>query len=519
MKNTLQDQRLIHYLIQEELLREEHISIAKQESQLQGKPLPRVLIDLGYITANDLVQAQSQISGHPFIDLADLTLPNSLTDISLDILKNCVAFPFDDNFNDNNDTIKVAFEDPDDIKTIDQLNRHIKDLLNKNVRIIPYHGDVQQIIIKIGTLTNLQSYNADASPLIILDHIFEDAIKRDASDIHFQPNESHIVVRMRIDGILTKICMMHKNQWSQLSNRLKVMSHLDIMENRKPQSGHTRICILGHNIDLRISSHPTLHGENIVIRLLDKAKRIRCLTDLGFNQELSCILTQRINAPQGMIIVTGPTGSGKTTTLYALLACMNAENRNIMTLESPIEAILPHIRQTDMQDYHGLNYADGIRSLLRQDPDVIMIGEIRDEETAKMAIRAVLTGHLVLSTMHTQDSLGVPARFIDLGISPVMLAGTINTVIAQRLIRKICQKCFGKGCPNCHEGYKDRIALAEYMLYNDEVDKIITKGANRIDLINYQQTQNFTTLFDQGKEYVKNKLTTMEEVYRVLGKQ
>ena len=385
-----------------------------------------------------------------------------------------------------------------------------------------FHADQKQIRSHLLSLSPKSTVESSDTPLSLLEHIIDDATHRDASDIHFQPDERDIAVRFRIDGVLETICVIHPSKWPQMLNRLKVCAHLDIAEARRPQSGHFLKSIHNRDIDIRVSTHPTLYGENVVLRLLNREKRVLSLDELGFPTDVAAELRRITKAPQGLIVLTGPTGAGKTTTLYAMLSTIDTSTRNVMTLEAPIESVLPGVRQTEIRDHHVLTYGDGIRSLLRQDPDVILIGEIRDEETASMALRAVLTGHLVLSTLHTQDVLGVPGRLIDLGLSSVLLAGSLQAVIAQRLVRKICQECFGKVntkemCESCINGYKGRTIVMEHLTFDEEFNEIITKGGDRSDLARLRLQRQFPTLWDHGMQLIKDRVTTMEELTRVLG--
>ena len=356
-----------------------------------------------------------------------------------------------------------------------------------------------------------------------METILTQAVKAGASDIHFQPEDQFIRLRYRIDGLLQTEQTFHKQDWSGIAVRLKIMAGLDIAESRRPQSGRFDLRLAGHQVDFRLSTHPTLFGENIVVRLLDKDKSLLRLSELGFSQTHIDYLKKVSSLPQGMIIVSGPTGSGKTTSLYALFAEMDSRNRNIMTLEEPVEYHLPGIRQTEIKEGGIISFADGVRSILRQDPDVIFIGEIRDEATAKMALRSAMTGHLVIATVHSYDCYGVPARLVDLGLQPSLLAGHILCAVSQRLVRKICPACqaspipnefrnmdskirterpectqeylrtqesaifekqiskgAGYGCEDCHQtGYKGRSAVVEILPFDDEIDQITANGANR----------------------------------------
>lgn len=475
---------------------------------------------MGYICPILLQKLKSEKSGFPFIDLRSLSTTaaakHRMPILPLQLCTDHCAFPFEQ----NETTLSIAMHDPEDIKAVDTLRYYINQTYPHLSHIHFFHADQKQIQAHLATLLPKSTVESCDTPLVLLEHIIEDAAQQDASDIHFQPDERDITVRFRIDGVLETICVIHPSKWPQMLNRLKVCAHLDIAESRRPQSGHFLKSIHNRNIDIRVSTHPTLYGENIVLRLLNREKRVLTLDELGFPTNVAAELRRITKAPQGLIVLTGPTGAGKTTTLYAMLSTIDSLTRNVMTLEAPIESVLPGIRQTEIRDHHLLTYGDGIRSLLRQDPDVILIGEIRDEETASMALRAVLTGHLVLSTLHTQDVLGVPGRLIDLGLSSVLLAGSLQAVIAQRLVRKLCQICFGdqkSTCESCTNGYKGRTIVMEHLTFDEEFNDIITKGGDRSDLSKLRTQRKFPTLWDHGKELVKNRITTTEELTRVLG--
>ncbi len=291
-----------------------------------------------------------------------------------------------------------------------------------------------------------QSLAADfdeySQPVVrLVDALLNDAVKRSASDIHFEPEQGFLRIRYRIDGVLRQIRSLHKNYWAAMVVRLKVMSGMNIAETRAPQDGRISLMLSGHQVDFRVSSQPTTHGENIVLRILDRDKGIVPLEELGLHAEDLKTLKLMLARPEGIILVTGPTGSGKTTTLYSILNYINTEGINIMTLEDPVEYPMAMIRQTSVNEVVKLDFASGIRSMMRQDPDVILVGEIRDQETAEMAFRAAMTGHQVYSTLHTNSSIGAIPRLIDLGVLPDIMAGNIIGVIAQRLVRKLCAQC------------------------------------------------------------------------------
>lgn len=518
--SSYQEQALVKSLLLKNYITHDQLNVTLREQKSTNQALDGILIDMGYMCPIVLQKLKSENSGLPFIDLRSIPT-TSRQDAPILPLQLCVdhcAFPFQH----NNTHISIAMHDPEDLKSVDALRQYVSKkhphIANTNIKL--FHADQKQIRSHLIALSPKSTVESSDTPLLLLEHIIDDATHRDASDIHFQPDERDITVRFRVDGVLETACVIHPSKWPQMLNRLKVCAHLDIAESRRPQSGHFLKSIHSRDIDIRVSTHPTLYGENVVLRLLNREKRVLTLDELGFPANIAAELRRITKAPQGLIVLTGPTGAGKTTTLYAMLSTIDTSTRNVMTLEAPIESVLPGIRQTEIRDHHVLTYGDGIRSLLRQDPDVILIGEIRDEETASMALRAVLTGHLVLSTLHTQDVLGVPGRLIDLGLSSVLLAGSLQAVIAQRLVRRLCQACFGEEkstCESCINGYKGRTIVMEHLTFDEEFNDIITKGGDRSDLAKLRKQRQFPTLWDHGMQLIKDRITTPEELTRVLG--
>ncbi len=505
------DTRLLTYLQDEQILSPDQILIIHEELSLKTSSLDDILLNLCFITADQLLEYKSITTQLPYVDIKTLQ-PTYLHLLEKSQMLQHLAIPFHVDLSH----IHVALYDPEDLKIIDTLTRTLCTYFDSKIEIIPYHAHKADILAFLQRNENHDqlSFNSDDTPLHMLEKIITHAIEVGASDIHFQPEETKIRCRLRIDGLMTTLCVLHTSKWPQMINKLKVQSQLDIAECRRPQSASFSKIHYPHPIEIRISTHPTAYGENVVLRLLDTHKKILSIASLGFEENVAEILRQLSQMPSGLIIVTGPTGSGKTTTLYALLQAMDSQLRNIMTLEAPIEAYLPHIRQTEIRETGVMTFAQGVRSLLRQDPDVILIGEIRDEETAQMAIRAVLTGHLVLSTMHTIDAIGVPARLMDLGVSPALLSHTLSAVISQRLVRQLSLENVQQDGPT----YKGRFAIGEVFTFCHQAKELIAKGANRFEFENLQQQKRLSSLWDLGLQSVKQQRTTMEELIRVLGK-
>ncbi|WP_020404511.1 GspE/PulE family protein [Gracilimonas tropica] len=372
-----------------------------------------------------------------------------------------------------------------------------------------------------------------------VESILHEAIKAGVSDIHIEPYEKKYRLRYRIDGVLQEVSSLQFNQKDAMVSRIKVMADLDIAEKRRPQDGRIKFRSKdGNEIDIRISILPTQHGEKVVLRILDKSQLQLKLESLGFDEEILKDFRKAIHNPYGMVLVTGPTGSGKTTTLYAALNELNTQEVNITTIEDPIEYNLEGINQTQVHEEIGLTFAHALRSILRQDPNIIMVGEIRDKETAEIAIRSALTGHMVFSTLHTNDAASAVSRLVDMGVEPFLLASSIRMVMAQRLVRKICSNCkaeykpdlqilkdiglqangtywTGEGCEACnHTGFKGRTALIELLVFDNTITEKILQNADAGELKIIARENGMTTLREAGIEKVKNSVTTVEEIYR-----
>ena len=395
-------------------------------------------------------------------------------------------------------------------------------------------------------LAQLARDSEDAPVVRLVNVLLVDALRRGSSDIHVEPYEKDFRIRFRIDGVLYDVMHPPMKMRDALISRLKIMAKLDISEKRLPQDGRIKIKVKVDNrsreLDFRVSTLPTLFGEKVVLRLLDKDKLMLDMTKLGFEQKSLEIFQRNISKPYGMVLVTGPTGSGKTNTLYSALQVLNTAETNIMTAEDPVEFNLPGINQVQMKEQIGLNFAAALRSFLRQDPNIVLVGEIRDFETAEIAIKAALTGHLVLSTLHTNDAPSTISRMVNMGIEPFLVATSVNIIQAQRLIRRICSECKeeqqlpveafieigfspeeapqlkaykGKGCPTCNgTGFKGRIGLYEVMEVTDELRELIIIGASAIELRRKAQELGMITLRESGLHKIREGVTTIEEVVK-----
>ena len=384
-----------------------------------------------------------------------------------------------------------------------------------------------------GTESGTENINSDYSNVEFVNQVIVGAIKAKASDIHFESLDDSFRVRYRVDGYLLEVSRLPKSRSLIICSRIKIMANLDISEKRRPQDGRIRFNHQGHNIDIRVSSLPTNYGEKIVLRILDKSQLRLDLSKLGLNSNQLDLINSKINSPFGMVLVTGPTGSGKTTTLYAGLQQIHSIEKNILTVEDPIEYNLDGINQCNVKPDIGFNFANALRSFLRQDPDIIMVGEIRDKETAEIAIRASLTGHLVFSTLHTNDSISGVTRLIDMGIEPYLVASSVKMIIAQRLVRTLCsckvhetnpsilktlksKNVFKKnGCENCNNtGYAGRTAIYEIFDITDELAELISQNPTVAEIKRKAKGNSFKTLNESGIEKVINGITTYEEVLR-----
>jgi len=419
--------------------------------------------------------------------------------------------------------------------------------INILIESVYQSGDIKdaanEYLSNLDALSELErgSLDINAAPIVkLIKSIFDNAVSMNASDIHIEPEEEKMRVRFRIDGILQEILSTDIKPHNSVVNRIKILSGMNISERRIPQDGRILHDAGGQAIDMRVSSMPTNHGEKIVIRLLNRANFMVNKEKLGFSEEDEVLFEKFLKKPYGTIIVTGPTGSGKTTTLYAMLNELNDNKKNIITLEDPIEYDIKGISQTQVNVEAGLLFSNGLRSILRQDPDIVMVGEIRDGETAEISIRAALTGHLVLTTLHTNNAIGSIPRLIDMGIEPFLLSSSLVGVISQRLVRKICPKCKveyqatdeekkvlgfseeepltlykGEGCKACmNSGYKGRIGIFEVLEVDKEIRKLIDKEASGDEINEKALSQGFRPLFDDGKKKVLAGITTVSELLR-----
>jgi general secretion pathway protein E/type IV pilus assembly protein PilB len=559
--SVIQRRPLGQILISEGILSEDQLRIALLEQMKQNQPIGKLLVSLGFVTEATLRQALSENLGKQSIDLSHAVVdPQALKLVPHDLAKRHHLLPLD--YDQHSRRLTLAIADINDIVGLDRVRSQLEEgteietLLAGESEIDhaidQYYGhelSIDGILHEIETgEIDWQSLSATdneySQPVVrLIDSILTDAVKREASDIHFEPEANFLRIRYRIDGMLRQIRALHKSYWPAMTVRIKVLSSMNIAETRAPQDGRISLTVSGRPIDFRVASQPTIHGENIVMRILDRQKGIVPLENLGLAEEHLHQLKLMISRPEGIILVTGPTGSGKTTTLYSVLNHINAEGIHIMTLEDPVEYPMAMVRQTSVSDAAKLDFANGIRSMMRQDPDVILVGEVRDAETAEMAFRAAMTGHQVYTTLHTNSAIGAVPRLLDIGVLPDVMAGNIIGIIAQRLIRRLCDHCktpyhaepheirllgpLGEGprpvlfrptgCELCDfQGYRGRIAIMELLRIDTGIDELIARRATTNEIRTRALLQGFTTLADDGMERVLNGTTSLEELARVV---
>jgi type II secretory ATPase GspE/PulE/Tfp pilus assembly ATPase PilB-like protein len=552
--------RLGELMVSQGLISQDQLRIGLTEQDRTGLALGRQLVALGFVTESMIRDILAHSTGQESVDLSHVVAdPEALKLVSETFARRYQLLPLA--FDPSAQMLIVAVTDMFNVVALDQLRAHlpagmdIKTLLAGEAQLSEYLDNfygfelsVDGILREIETgEVDYQSLVADAEgytqPVVrLVGALLADAVKRGASDIHFEPEHAFLRIRYRIDGVLEQIRSLHKTYWPGIAVRLKVISGMNIAETRAPQDGRFSLTLYGRPIDFRASSQPTIHGENIVLRILDREKSIIPLDRIGLNQDAMVMLQLMMARPEGILIVTGPTGSGKTTTLYSLLAHINNDTINVMTLEDPVEYPVQMIRQTSVNEAIKLDFANGIRSIMRQDPDVILVGEIRDRETAEMAFRAAMTGHQVYTTLHTNSALGAFPRLLDIGIPAEILSGNIMGVIAQRLVRLLCPQCKRPYSPNAEErqvlgldegqevlvfqpagcaacnykGYRSRTALIELLRLDPDLDELIARRATQRELREVALAKGLRTLAEDGIRRVVEGVTSLAEVSRVV---
>ena len=552
--------RLGELMIQQGLISQDQLRIALIEQETNNIPLGRQLVRLGFVSENMVRDLVAHTIGQESIDLTTVVADvDAMSMVPEDFARRYHLLPVA--YEDATKTMIVAMADMFNVVALDQLRAmlggqiQLKPVLAAEAQLEEYidqfYGyelSVDGILREIETgEIDYQSLTAEGDeytqPVVrLVGALLMDAVKRGASDIHFEPEYAFLRIRYRIDGVLQQVRSLHKSYWPGVAVRLKVISGMDIAETRSPQDGRLNMNLCGRPIDFRVSSHPTIHGENLVLRVLDRERSIIPLERMGLRTTTLEQLKMMMTRPEGILVVTGPTGSGKTTTLYSLLSHKNTESVNIMTLEDPVEYPVTQMRQTSVAEVNKVDFANGIRSIMRQDPDIILVGEVRDADTATMAFRAAMTGHQVFTTLHTNSALGAFPRLTDIGISPDIMAGNIIGVVAQRLVRVLCPHCkesvkpndeqrkiLGvkrneaiqifrhKGCKRCNQtGYRGRMAIMELLRIDSDMDSLIARRAHFDELRNMALEKGFTTLADDGVRRILEGYTSIEEAMRVI---
>lgn len=553
--------RLGEILIDKGVITADQLTIGLLEQKVIGKRIGAVLIQLGFVTDSIIRDALSEDTGYESVDLSNAVIDSeSIKMVPQDIARRFKVLPL--SYSRANNELTLAMADTFNIVALDQ----VKAIHGGDINIRPVLGgdaDIARITEEIygfelsidGILQEIETGEVDIDslqsdedqyrhPMVrLINALLADAVQADASDIHFEPEEAFLRIRYRIDGVLKQVRSLHKSYWPAMVVRLKVISNMNIAESRTPQDGRISMSLIGRQIDFRVAAQPTSYGENVVLRILDRRKGIVALDKLGMTDDNLHSIQIMLAKPEGVILVTGPTGSGKTTTLYSILNQINTEAINIMTMEDPVEYPMPMIRQTSINEAAKMGFAEGIRSMMRQDPDVILVGEIRDSITSEMAFRASMTGHQVFSTLHTNSAVGSIPRLQDLGVLPDIMSSNLIGIIAQRLVRRLCPHCkeihpagelerkllakedeIGEiviyravGCKKCNQaGYKGRTSILEILKINEYMKKLISQNTSAHEMAKAAVATGFKTLADDACRRVLEGTTSLDEITRVV---
>ena len=552
--------RLGDLLVQQGLITSDQLAIALAEQRSNNIPIGRLLVRLGFVTETAIRDIMARTIGQESIDLSQVVADsealklvpqefarrNRVMPIAYDAVEKVLTIATPEIFNVvAMDQLRAMLGPDIDIRTQfaseDQLEPYIDQFYGYELSVDGILHEIETGEIDYESLpTGGDEYT---QPIVrLVNSLLVDAVKRGASDVHFEPEYAFMRIRYRIDGVLETVRSLHKSYMPGITVRLKVMSDMNIAETRAPQDGRLSLTLNGRPIDFRLSTQPTIYGENIVVRVLDREKSIISLERMGLPLEMLAKLKLLLARPEGILVVTGPTGSGKTTMLYSMLAQVNDETANIMTLEDPVEYPVTLMRQTSINEVARMDFANGIRSIMRQDPDIILVGEIRDKETAEMAFRAAMTGHQVFTTLHTNSALGAFPRLLDIGIQPYILAGNIIGVIAQRLVRVLCPHCreaytpsadeqllLGEsagsvsslyrpvGCKMCDlKGYKGRTAIMELLMMDSDLDELIARHVTGKELRTAALAKDFRPLALEGLRRAIDGTTSLAEVARTV---
>jgi len=547
--------RLGDILVNEGLITKEQLehALRVQKELSFTKKLGEILIDEGLVTQKDLLKSLSKQLNIEFVDLygVKIDFDKLIKKYPYNLLKAASAIPF----KEDNEFLYVATSDPLNYDALDKLQRMISlkpiklylalkediDVIFHRIDILKQTKEIVEEVKKELKTEGIKKEGQESAVMRLIELIIKDSILKRASDIHIEPDDKEMIVRARIDGVLHENFVFDLEIFNALASRIKLLGNIDISEKRVPQDGRFSFRIKNKIYDFRLSTTPTIYGESLVMRILDREKVLLKLEDLGFEDENLKVFTDLIRSPYGIVLITGPTGSGKTTTLYAALNEIKNITNKVMTAEDPVEYRLPLVQQIQVNEKIGLTFAKAIKSFLRQDPDVMLIGEIRDFETLNAAAQAALTGHLVFSTLHTNDAPGAIPRLVQMGLKPYLIADSLVGIIAQRLVRKICPYCkneskpsikllekikeyvpqdakfyIGKGCSKCDfTGYYDRTMIAEILVIDEILAKMISENANKVEIMKYAKSSSYKPMIIDGIKKALRGITTLEEIFRV----
>jgi type IV pilus assembly protein PilB len=547
-------------LVAENLVTQDQVDAGLAEQSAGGKPIGRILVERGQLSEVDLARVLAIQAGLEFVDLAEYPVDRGAVGLIPEpVARRYRALPI----GWSEGRLVVAMADPTNVFALDDIHALTKaevqavvvtkdqllEALDRFHRLEGEAGEVAQIAADsvIEAEESARAREAvDEAPIVrFVNLLITQAVADRASDIHVEPAESDLRIRFRVDGVLHEVMRSPRSIQAGVISRLKIMADINIAERRLPQDGRMSLTVGGRTIDLRVATHPTVHGEKVVLRILDTSQARLDLADLGFRAEALRRYEACYRKPYGTILVTGPTGSGKSTTLSATLNLLNQEDRNIITVEDPVEYRLAGVNQIQVNPRAGLTFAAALRSILRADPDIILVGEIRDRETAVIAIEAALTGHLVLSTLHTNDAASTPMRLVEMGVEPFLVTSALDCVVAQRLARRLCERCkvpyepspaelieadwraaeLGErpqlyrpaGCPACSRtGYRGRLAIQEVMVMSEEIERMVIERYSSDDVKKAAVSQGMAPLREDGLRKVAQGVTTLEEVFRVV---
>jgi type IV pilus assembly protein PilB len=552
-------QKLGEKLVATGIISADQLKIALIEQKRGTRALGEVLISLGFVSEQTFRDALAERLGAHSVHLQGLVADrDALALVPKEMARRHQLFPI--SLDPDKRELHVATADPNNVLAVDQLRRelagradpvwHLAAAAEILRAIEQYYGyelsidgilqEIETGTVDVNTLTAEQAREYSHPVVRLVDALLTDSVLVGASDLHFEPEAQFVRIRYRIDGVMRQVRALHRRYWPAMLVRLKILAGMNIAESRAPQDGRISLVVVAREVDFRAAIHPTIHGENFVVRILDRKRGLIAPDKLGLEPGGLATLKLMLARPEGLMLMTGPTGSGKTTTLYSLLGHRNSEHVNIMTLEDPVEYVLPMVRQTSIAGNTKLSFGEGVRSLMRQDPDIVLVGEIRDKDTAEMALRAAMTGHQVFSTLHANSALRAIPRLLDLGIRGETLAGNLIGILAQRLVRRLCEACRvestpdsieqrllgcepdvklhrAAGCPRCgFTGYKGRVPLIEIVRWSHELDELLSSRASIREFTRVAKEQGFVELADIAIRRILDGITTLEEAARVV---